>query len=208
MNVKTALDEVKNLYTGNLAQHGVDSKSVGWKDEASQLLRFDVLSRVIHEGDAPFTVNDFGSGYGAMYAYLDQRFRGLTGYCGVDVSEPMVAQAKTLHPSAKAEFLLTDRLTKPADYGFVSGTFNVCFKATPGEWMDWIVQQLDMLNETSTRGFAFNLLSTYVDWKAENLFYASPLEFFDLCKRRYSRFVTLHHDYPLYEWTIAVRKAP
>ena len=35
---------------------------------------------------------------------------------------------------------------------------------------------------------------------------ADPLEAFDRCKRTYSRFVTLLHDYPLYEFTIIVRR--
>ena len=39
-----------------------------------------------------------------------------------------------------------------------------------------------------------------------DLFYADPLHLFDRCKRTYSRFVTLLHDYPLYEFTIIVRR--
>ena len=38
------------------------------------------------------------------------------------------------------------------------------------------------------------------------LFYADPGELFDHCKRRYSRWVALLHDYGLYEFTILVRK--
>jgi hypothetical protein len=40
----------------------------------------------------------------------------------------------------------------------------------------------------------------------DDLYYADPLFFFDYCKTRFSRFVTLIHDYPLYEFTILVRK--
>jgi hypothetical protein len=58
----------------------------------------------------------------------------------------------------------------------------------------------------SIRGFAFNAMTTYVDWKQENLYYADPFMFFDFCKRNISRYVSLLHDYPLFEWTMIVRK--
>jgi len=45
-----------------------------------------------------------------------------------------------------------------------------------------------------------------VDWKQDNLYYGDPFLFFDYCKRNISRYVSLLHDYPLYEWTIIVRK--
>ena len=57
------------------------------------------------------------------------------------------------------------------------------------------------------RGFAFNALTRYsdADRRRPDLYYADPLELFDRCKRTYSRFVALLHDYPLYEFTIVVR---
>ena len=62
--------------------------------------------------------------------------------------------------------------------------------------------------EQSRIGFSFNLLTSYVDWEEDHLYYGDPGVFFEYCKRKHSRFVTLLHDYPLYEWTIAVRKEP
>ena len=54
----------------------------------------------------------------------------------------------------------------------------------------------------------FNALTLYsdVEKRRGDLFYADPLAVFDRCKRQYSRFVTLLHDYPLYEFTIMVRR--
>jgi hypothetical protein len=60
------------------------------------------------------------------------------------------------------------------------------------------------LSEQSARGLAFNLFTTYVDFRNDDLFYADPAEFFSLCRRELSRYVTLLHDYPLYEWTLVV----
>jgi len=40
----------------------------------------------------------------------------------------------------------------------------------------------------------------------EELFYADPLYFFDLCKKNFSRNIALLHDYYEYDFTILVRK--
>ena len=52
------------------------------------------------------------------------------------------------------------------------------------------------------------MLSTYSDpdKRRDDLFYADPGSFFDLCKQRFSPRVALLHDYPLYEFTVIVRK--
>jgi hypothetical protein len=63
------------------------------------------------------------------------------------------------------------------------------------------------LASLGSRGFAFNALTTYsdADRQRPDLYYADPLVCFDHCRRTFSRFVTLLHDYPLYEFTMLVR---
>ena len=62
------------------------------------------------------------------------------------------------------------------------------------------------MNEKSLKGFAFNCLTSYVDYKEDHLYYGNPLFFFDFCKKNFSKYVTLIHDYKLYEWTMLVVK--
>ena len=68
---------------------------------------------------------------------------------------------------------------------------------------------LDRLNALSARGFAFNMLTKYSDAERmrSDLYYADPCFLFDYCKKRYARRVSLLHDYPLYEFTMIVRKS-
>jgi SAM-dependent methyltransferase len=207
--IPRTLDGIRDLYAGNLAEHGLTSKSVGWKDEASQLLRFDRLARVIDPAsrDAGFTVNDWGCGYAAMFGYLDRVSGGrVQAYTGYDISADMLDAARQASDPARARFVLGSSVGDDADYSFVSGTFNVRLEAGDDEWRRYVHAQLEALWAHSRRGLAFNLLTTYVDWKQDNLFYADPAEFFDFCKRRLSRYVTLVHDYPLYEWTMLVHR--
>jgi SAM-dependent methyltransferase len=205
--VEKALSDVEALYTGNLEQHGLDSKAVGWPDDASHLLRFQKLAHVI-EADPPaepYSVNDWGCGYGAMFGFLD----GLAGvelgsYRGYDISAEMIEAARRNIDDPRAEFVEDGTVDRDADYTFVSGTFNVRAEATDEAWGEFVKEKLREIAARSRRGFAFNLLTTYVDWRKDDLFYADPTEFFTFCRENLSRYVTLLHDYPLYEWTIAV----
>jgi hypothetical protein len=201
-----AIEAVRDLYTGNLAEHGIDSRSVGWPDADKQILRFAKLAYLIDADrpKAPVTVNDWGCGYGAMFEFLDRRPGAeLERYTGYDVSADMLDAARRHVPDPRAQWVLGSEV-KDADYTFVSGTFNVRMEASDELWGEYVRAVLRTLHERSRRGFAFNLLTSYVDWRKDDLFYADPAEFFGYCKAELSRFVTLLHDYPLYEWTIVV----
>jgi SAM-dependent methyltransferase len=202
--VQRAIDAVRELYTANLAEHGTTSKSVGWRDEESQLLRFEKLATVIDGGDDRVEVADWGCGYGAMFNFLAARLGDrLAGYRGYDISEEMVAAAREAVHDERATFVVGDT-PHEADYTFVSGTFNVRFEAGDTAWRGWVEDVLRRLWSSSRRGLAFNLLTSYVDWREPHLFYAEPTEFFHFCKGELSPRVALLHDYPLYEWTICV----
>lgn len=202
-----ALSGVEALYTGSLAEYGIDPKAVGWRDADSQALRFEKLAYVL-DLDSPtggISINDWGCGYGAMFDFLDHRPNiELRAYHGYDVSAEMLSAARAHVDDPRAEFINSSEISRPADYTFVSGTFNVRADASERQWAEYVKGTILEIAERSQRGFAFNLLTSYVDWKKDDLFYADPAEFFRFCRRRISRFVTLLHDYPLYEWTIAV----
>ena len=209
-SIPKALSGIRDLYTGSLATHGASAKSVGWKDQPTQALRFERLARVINRDRAGgFSVNDWGCGYGAMFGYLD----GLAGadlqrYVGYDISEEMLSVATAACDPARARFVLGSAVTEEADYSFVSGTFNVKLQATDAVWETYIKGHLETIYAKSRVGMAFNLLTSHVDWRAENLFYGDPAAFFDFCKRHLSRHVTLVHDYALFEWTLLVSRDP
>jgi SAM-dependent methyltransferase len=198
------LSDVAKLYEDSLAQHGESSCGVGWRDDAGHAMRFDQLMRVIKSRQDSLEINELGCGYGAFYEHLLARGVPVSQYCGVDISAEMIERARLRLKDVSAEVAIGAELTRDADYSFASGIFNVRLSCVDAEWRDHILLTLSNLASRSRRGFAFNLLSTYVDWRAERLFYGDPLFFFDYCKRHFSRYVTLVHDYPLWEWTILV----
>lgn len=201
------ITEIAGYYSRKLAENGVNPLGVDWNGLDSQTLRFTQLAQLI-ETDQPYSVNDLGCGYGALFEYLRQS-EVCVDYCGIDVSSCMIdaAKARTCGiPNVK--FVVSATPDRIADYGIASGIFNVCQTRTNEEWQRYILEILTALDQTSRKGFAFNCLPpcSEPDLKKSHLYYADPIWLFDICKDRYSRDVTLLSDYGLFEFTILVRK--
>lgn len=206
-DVDAALGDVGGLYTSNVEKYGAEPAAVGWRDRETHELRFDKLCEVLPRDGVPFTVNDHGSGYGALFEYLVAKDYPVSAFCGTDISVDMLEVARARVTDPRAAFVEATLPPSEADYTFVSGTFNVRLGASEEAWEQYVKDTLVTLAERSRRGLAFNLLSTYVDWRDDNLFYADPKSFFDFCRTELGRYVSLLHDYPLYEWTMLVRFA-
>jgi SAM-dependent methyltransferase len=208
-DIDRALAGIAELYTDNVRRYGTASASVGWKDDPGHRLRFAKLAGVFL-GDAGerLSFNDLGCGYGALFAYLDGLAEiEVERYHGYDLSPEMLERARTFVPDRRASFHAGTNATTEVDYSLVSGTYHVKLDAPDDIWLEHVKQSLLDLFSVSRRGLAFNCLSSYVDWREDHLFYAEPCELFDFCKRRLAPSVVLLHDYPLYEWTIHVRRS-
>ncbi|CAN7173442.1 class I SAM-dependent methyltransferase [Pseudorhodoferax sp. LjRoot39] len=204
------LAEVASYYSGKLAEHGDTPRGVDWNGEESQNRRFEQLHKIVDPRQPVFSLNDLGCGYGALLDYLHDK-RLACNYLGVDVSHEMIVAAEKRHAAVKqTRFIASAEPDRIADYGVASGIFNVRLGSTDAEWLDYLQDTLEILNRTSSLGFAFNCLTSYSDndKRRDYLYYADPCRLFDLCKQRYSSQVALLHDYGLYEFTILVRKAP
>lgn len=198
------LDTVERYYSGRFAEHGATARGVDWNSAESQELRFDQLLRVAERETGRFSLNDYGCGYGALVGYL--RDRGLdVDYCGFDLSAPMLEQAR--HDYPRATLVRSEGELRPADYTVASGVFNVKLDVEVEDWREYVLATLESIARLSVKGFAFNMLTAYsdADKVRDDLYYGDPRDYFDLCKRRYSRNVALFHDYGLYEFTMIVR---
>ncbi len=210
MKVSNLLVDVATYYTEKLAEHGDTPRGVDWNGEESQMVRFAQLCKIIDPRMPNLSLNDLGCGYGALLDYLRDNHANCT-YLGVDVSQEMIKVAEQRPAAAgQARFITAAEPDVVADYGLASGIFNVRLGRSDAEWFDYLQATLNVLDRTSSLGFAFNCLTSYSDEdkKRDYLYYADPCRLFDLCKRRYSRQVALLHDYGLYEFTILVRKMP
>jgi len=202
--MKSTFKKIEQLYTQNLVKHGSESKAVGWNTSDCQDLRFEKLTSVIQKNDQPLRINDYGCGYGAHLEYLIEKGFTISHYNGYDISLPMLEEAKSQYEKTGVDLnlLQSKDITTKADYTFVSGTFNVRFGASDEEWEEFIRNKLSEINRNSRFGFAFNILTSYVDYKEPDLYYADPTYWFDYVKSNFRKRVCLLHDYPLYEWTL------
>jgi len=201
------LSRMQKHYDEKIQLHGCTATGVGWNSIESQQMRFDQLLKVV-DWTLPFSINDFGCGYGALAEYL-QRHGFSFRYCGFDVSSEMIGQARKLYENTEGvSFSGSESELTAADYTVASGIFNLKSDTPIPDWESYILRTLETLDVLSQKGFAFNILTRHSDRELmrPDLYYADPSFFFDYCKTKFSRSVALLHDYPLYEFTILVRK--
>ena len=206
-NYENVVERLKAHFDERIKQYGAGLQSVDWKSRAAQYNRFRELLKVV-DFSQPFSIIDFGCGDGELVRFL-QNMNADFQYFGFDVSNQMVETARKEFSGSKNCLFSTELKDFPAaDYTVASGIFNLKFDAEDEDWKKYIRTTISQMNALSYKGFAFNALTSYsdVEFRRADLFYADPLFWFDFCKRNVSRFVSLLHDYPEYDFTIIVRK--
>jgi len=206
MDSEKIKEKVAEYYTRKVQEWGPTPQGVDWSSRESHEIRFEQLLKVCDRSGF-FSLNDFGCGYGALYDYMAERKYDFE-YHGYDLSESMIKKAHTLYKDAdNCRFTQSDVLEE-ADYTTACGLFNVKMDVDSREWEQYVLEVLEKIDQSSRRGFAFNILTRYSDPEClkDHLYYADPCFYFDYCKKKFSNHVALLHDYPLYEFSILVRK--
>jgi SAM-dependent methyltransferase len=196
-------ERVASYYAGKLAAHGATPRGVDWNSAEGQELRFSQLLALLGD-DRDGSILDFGCGYGALAATL--RRNGHRGaYTGYDAAPEMVAAAAASHGG---RFTADAASLDACDYVLASGLFNVRLDTPTPEWEAYIRDTVAAIAALARRGFAFNMLTRYADADRmrPDLYYADPGAWLTYCLDRFGRQVRLAHDYPLYEFTILVKR--
>ena len=207
MNREEIHKMVERYYSEKIKAFGPVPMGVDWNGAASQELRFAELLKINQQLDHPFSILDFGCGYGAMLDYVMKKATHFN-YTGFDISKEMIVAAELAQSMPSVRWTSSSIDLQEHDYVVASGIFNVREQIQDIDWEQYIFETLSRINSLSKKGFAFNMLSLYSDVKKrkDNLYYASPVNLFHYCKSTFSNSVALLHDYPLYEFTILVRK--
>ena len=206
MDSEKIKEKVAGYYTRKVDEWGPTPQGVDWNSRESHEIRFEQLLKVCGTS-AHFSINDFGCGYGALYDYMTEQGYDFE-YHGYDLSESMIEKAHTLYKDVRdCRFTQRDILDE-ADYTVASGVFNVKMDVDTQEWERYVLEVLERIDQSSRKGFAFNILTQYSDpeYMKDHLYYPDPCFYFDYCKKNFSKHVALLHDYPLYEFSILVRK--
>lgn len=196
-------------FSGKLNQFGATPQGVDYNGPESQALRFEQLVKVI-DPSKPFSVIDYGCGYGAMFDFLHDKGWEFE-YYGVDLIEKMVHAGREAHKGhPNAHFTTREEDLPRVEYLLAGAIFNIKLDETYAAWQGFVVRTLSHMNTLCSKGFSFNMLTKYSDadrmTQRPDLFFGDPVFYFDFCKRNFSRDVALLHDYGLYDFTILVRK--
>jgi SAM-dependent methyltransferase len=201
------LEALERHYAGLAKQHGDAPESAQWSSRASQEKRLELLCEL---GDLRRAkVLDLGCGTAHLLEFLRSQ-RAFEGeYVGWDLAEPALELARARLPGVRLERrdIFSQGVGEDFDHVLISGVFN---NKVSDNWA-YLTSTLKLLWPHCRRGLAFNLLSTYVDWFEDDLFYADPERVFRFCKEELSPAVALRHDYlvregaPPFEFTVYVR---
>lgn len=200
------LEQLGRHYTDLVRAHGTEPSGAQQSDRATQERRMEILAEIADLSKA--TIFDFGCGAGHLLTYLKVYHSFQGKYIGCDLTEEILALAKKSHPEARftRRDVLAHGLEEEVDFALVSGTFN---NRITDNW-GFLTAALRALYSGVRGGVSFNLLSRYVDYFDDGLYYADPEAVFRFCKEELSPRVALRHDYKIkagvlpYEFTVYV----
>lgn len=202
---------MRNNYAATFCKHGPTPEGVDWgKNHKNAELRLKKMGELILQPvTGKISVLDVGCGYGTFYEHLQNQLAGNFQYTGIDLCGDMIRAAKRQHP--KATWLIDDFMAhnfgqKKFDYIICNGIFTQKFTTSTLEMAEYFKLFVAKLNKLSRRGFAFNVMSSYVNFRVDNLYYVNPAEMLSYLLTKVGRNVRLDHTYGLYEYSCYVYK--
>ncbi len=207
------MDEVSKIlhdhYRKTFIQHGSTSRGVDWGDKewAAVLRQNKMLDVVKHHSKDRVSLLDVGCGYGALADVIKEKHPNIL-YTGVDVVEEMVMDAKTRHPLH--QFIWGDILEVDIgkyDYVVCNGILTQKVSASTLAMNRFAQRLIKRMFDVCNCGVAFNIMTTYVNFQKENLYYRNPAELMAWCMSELTPHAKIDCAYDLwYEYTVYLYK--
>jgi SAM-dependent methyltransferase len=197
-------------YAAAFERHGPTSQGVDWgTDTARAELRYEKMLAVLGRECSGASLLDVGCGYGGLLTYATGKGLKLD-YTGIDVAGNMIEWAAVNVPAGR--FIRGDVLShdfaRTFDYVVCNGILTQKLEATGLEMDRFAATLIRRLFALCRRGAAFNVMTTKVNFFANNLYYRNPAELLAWCLSEITPHVRLDHAYPLYEYTIYLYHPP
>lgn len=213
MSANNCEDHQKDIYLKKFQQYGDSAETLSWNNKNSQYLRFEKITELFkYERTHHFSVHDVGCGLGHFWEFLSNRFNGIS-YSGSDIIEEFIEWDKTKFP--EGSFFIQDISDNiesfnssivGLDYYCTSGTFYRKDQKTVDDWELLVFKSMKNMFSMAKKGICVNFLTSYSDFFDDNLYYADPKKIFNWAISNCSRFVTVSHETPLYEFFIYIYK--
>lgn len=185
-------------------EYGDTPQAAGWSDKTSQLLRLEKILELLNYqiGDE---VLDLGGGSGAMLTAMSARFDtdGDKYYC-MDLSKEAQIIFRNKFPNSNyiLDNFYSCILEKKFDWTVCSGALNYNLSEDNFESLNLFIEKYF---DISRKGVIFNFIHDCVDYKEGSLSYYPLDQVIKTCKK-YTRFISVHSDYSLFEATVALYK--
>lgn len=201
MKEKEALKKNIQSYNDTFAKYGPNSsQSLKWATKQTQYFRFKILSEIADLTGA--VVLDYGCGLGDLLDYLSsQGF--VEEYIGVDINEKLITAAKEKYP--KGRFIQGTKFPKN-DYCLISGIFNDRLHDDEEYQLRFLQDTLNKAFQSSRKGVAFNIISTFVERDSDDMWHFNPFELAKWCMEHITPFVNVRHDYRIGNATLYLYK--
>jgi SAM-dependent methyltransferase len=206
-NMDTINETLGRYYTKCFADHGASARGVDWHNSESLTHHYDKILAVIRPDQAGGRVSllDIGCGYGGL---LDRaKERGLdVEYSGIDLVEEMTAYGARRHPDAqfaRADFLNFDP-GRRFDYVVANGVLTEKLDVSILEFGRFARRMIRRMFDLADKGIAFNMMTSYVNFTAANLYYQNPSDIISYCAAELSTKWVMDHGYDYYDFTMYV----
>lgn len=200
---------LRDHYRQTFLTHGATVKGVDWGDKtwAAELRQLKMLQVIDQQSVGKKSLLDVGCGYGDL-ATIIRRENIDIEYAGIDIVPEMVLVAQENHP--QSHFTCGDVLESslgPYDYVVCNGILTQKTTATTLEMNHYAQQLIRRLFEMCRIGAAFNLMTTYVNFQRDNLYYRNPAEILAWCMSELTPHARIDCAYELwYEYTVYLYK--
>lgn len=206
-------DSQRQFYQAKFRQFGDDPASLSWNGWNGQYLRFRRICDLFrHERRGDFTVHEIGCGLGHFKDYMDVAGYGFE-YSGSDIVPDFIAHDKEKFPgcnfylqSISDDIEDIDHRIKGKDYYFLNGVFNTRENNPVEAWEPFVFKSLDNVFRMAKKGICASFLTSHSGFFNQRLFYADPGRLFGHSIGNLSRFASISHESPLYEFFLFVYK--
>ena len=195
----------------DLDRYGDTYQGVGWtKSQKHADLRYRVMLELVRRPPTGrVTLLDVGCGASHLYDYMLAHGVSDIDYSGLDLSSKFLAMSSRKHPAVTYYHadLLDEQTRVPSfDYVVLNGLFN--YRGTASHDTMWTYMQalLRRVAQIARVGFAFNVMTKYLDWERDDLFHLPLDTMAAFISRDISRAFVVRHDYGLFEYTVYVYK--
>jgi len=200
------LENQKRVFSELYAAHGGTPMATSSESAEHKRLRFDLITDIAKDDDS-FSIHDVGMGLADLYPFMQEKFSGKSFvYSGTEILGEYVEDVSRRYPEIGVfhRDIAEEAPAERYDWVVLSGVFHQRRESTIPEWEMFAAALLRNSFSMAEKGIAFNFISPFVDFYQTHVYYSNLGKWIQFINDNLSRFFSLRHDYPLFEYTVYV----